>query len=75
MEQPVSKANLNPHNEAPCRKRIGRVKAIFVRLTKIPKEVKKNQEMAFFGHFLIYTKESYFILKQNIQILLPLSFD
>ena len=47
----------NPHNEAPCGKKfakilkIGRVIAIFVRLTKIQRRVDKNQENEFFGHF------------------------
>ena len=67
--------------------KIGRVIAIFVRLTKIQKQVKKNKEKAFYGHFLIYTKKSYFIQifkpgqnimnlqKRNIQIPPPLSTD
>ena len=65
----------------------GRVITIFVRLKKIKKQVNKNQENAFYGHFWIDTKKSYFIhffkpgknilslLKQNIQIPSPLSTD
>ena len=79
---------MKPHVEKMCKKlKIGRVIAIFVRLTKIQKRVNKNQENAFFGHFLIDTKKSYFIqilkpgqnimglLKRNIQIPPTLSTD
>ena len=53
----------NPHNEAPWRNffakllKFGQVIAIFVRLTKFQKQVKKNQERAFFGNFWIKPKK------------------
>ena len=79
----------NQHSEAPFAKilKIGLVIAIFVCLTNIQKRVKKNQERAFFGHFLTGPKKSYSIqifksgqnivslLKRNIQIPPPLSTD
>ena len=53
---------MKPHVEKKFAKilKIGRVITIFVRLKKIKKQVNKNQENAFFGHFLIYTKKIMF---------------
>ena len=67
--------------------KIVRVIAIFVHLKKVQKRVKRIQERAIFGHFLLDTKRSYLIkifkpgqsimslLKRNIQIPPPLSTD
>ena len=53
---------MRPHVEKNAKNfKIGWVIAIFVRLTKIQIRVNKNQENAFFGHFWIDTKKSYFI--------------
>ena len=76
---------MKPNVEKKCAKilKIGRVIAIFVRLTKILKQVKKKSRKGVF----LDTQKSYFIqifkpgqnimslLKRNIQIPPPLSTD
>ena len=56
----------NPHNEAPCRKKnqkFGKLGSTcnFYSPYKNSETSKKNRERAFFRHFWIETKKSYFI--------------